>query len=238
MHSPLAQLHAQAAPRPPSQPCLARLLRPVCLPAARLCRPPAARARLSRAPATRLPSVRLSRAPARPARPAPLRPAPVFPLSPRPRAQAACAVPACRPLPCTPSSLAQRPAQLPSLSVTIQFCIATQFSYCSPPSHNTGYCIAIQIFLSHVSCNTMPSSLLPAIHLTLLQYNIYIYIYIFSQYKMGSSPSNFLHQPFIIFFFVFLDNIFLYISFISNTWKITKITKNHFFFIFFNTQIN
>ena len=67
MHSPLAQQHAQAAPRPPSRPCLARLLRPACLSAAIPCRPPAARALLPRAPAALLPSVRLPRAPRAPA---------------------------------------------------------------------------------------------------------------------------------------------------------------------------
>ena len=144
---------------------------PVASPFAQAARLPLPAGRC-RAPATACP------APARPCRaPAPMRLPACLPASPSacpPARPACCRTPACapytRPVPCLRKCsgyIAIHPCPFPCL-VTIQFFF---------------FCIAIQSPYSHVSCNTMPSSLLPAIQ------------YLYCNTLQPSSPFKLQYKP-------------------------------------------
>ena len=155
----LASPRAQAAPRPPSQPCPARSTR-----AHGYCRSPAARALacFARAPAPRVPAYR---APVPPACRAPACRVPLLRACPAPRLRLPNAQPHTQrlsPAQCrdTAACLATQAALSPTtiLQVVLRYNLAS----CSPSSHNTMQCIAIH-------CSLLPAFSI-AIHYTMLQY--------------------------------------------------------------------
>ena len=120
------------------------------------------------------------------------------------------------------------PAQYCLLQFTAVYCNTKPSPSSSSQSQYTR-CIAIQIPLANLSCNTLLASL----------GHVKIQI-LLSQYNLGSSPSEFLLQFFFIFHYFFFFSI---VPIISSNWKnhlklLLLLLLLLLLFIFLNTQIN